>query len=64
MKTILALCVLLCGCATPDYSGLSFEQKMMLLDRSRLYFPPVQYHPMQIQAPITCYTFGNVTNCQ
>ena len=58
MKTLCALVslLLLAGCATPNYSGLSFEQRMQLYNAMRSQ-PTYQVQPYQMKTQTQ-------TNCQ
>ena len=57
------IALLLSGCAMQPLNteGMSYEQKMMLFDRMRLQYRPVQFYPMPVQQQrtTTCYSVGD-----
>ncbi len=60
---LLVFAILLSGCAAPDYSHLTFEQRMQVYEASKLSFPPIQpvyYIPVNgLQQPQTCMAIAN-----
>ncbi len=63
----LLICMGISGCAAPDYSRLTFEQRMQVYQASKLNFQPIQpvyYIPVNEQQPQTCMVLtDNMIQC-
>lgn len=67
-RMAVAASLFISGCISmPDMSGLTFEQRLQVIDRMpRLEYRPVPFYPIQ-QAPAVntqCYRIGNAVSCR
>ncbi len=64
---LLVFAILLSGCAAPDYSHLTFEQRMQVYEATKLNFQPIQpvyYIPVNgLPQPQTCISTNNMIQC-